>query len=255
MGNDITWEEFCNLYYDTAKEYARINMAKQKKLLGGLDRHVDEDYVIDDTVLSSLEKTYASYTSSRGAKVTTLLSRIVHNQLIDILESENKRGARKDELEVVERTLGEHLRAEALEVPREDLVARLMEAVSRLSPSDQVIIECYLSDRKTFVDEASGILDVSKNYVSVRKNRILLQLRSLMDTTESQYQEWKLSRYAEPKAYAGLEDPVQIYNPSTADEDLFEESFAVHKPAVNPIMPGISLYGIASMLLEANMTV
>lgn len=249
MEGNMTWEEFCNLYYDTAKDYARIALAKQKKLLGELDRHVDEDYVVDETVLSSLEKTYSTYTSSRGARVTTLLSRIVHNQLIDILETENKRGARKNDLENIERTLGEFLQAEALEIPRVDLVAKLMEAVSRLSPSDQVIIECYLHDRKTFVAEASGILDISENYVSVRKNRILSQLRTLMGTTLAEYNSWKAAETVSEPVHASMHS-YTLSDVSVSYNRMFREDNIKPAHPANPINPSLSVAWIAEAILQ-----
>ena len=95
--------------------------------------------------------------------------------------------------------------------------------------------------------------DVSKNYVSVRKNRILLQLRRLIDTTDSQYQDWELSRYAEPMAYAGLEDPDQIYNRFTTDMEECPETNVTLESAINPIMPGISLRSIALRILESDL--
>lgn len=44
-------------------------------------------------------------------------------------------------------------------------------------------------------------------------------------------------------------------NAYTVECDLSEENYVVHEPAVNSIMPGISLYAIASRLLESNMTI
>ncbi len=53
--NNLDWNEFCELYFETAKNYAIINLNRMKKKQGPLDRLVDEDYVIDCAVLAALE--------------------------------------------------------------------------------------------------------------------------------------------------------------------------------------------------------
>ena len=86
MKTEWTWNEFCELYYDTAKKSAEINLQKQVRKLGGVDRRVDLDYVRDSAALTAMEKAYAHFDASRGAKITTFLSTLVHNEIVDQLE-------------------------------------------------------------------------------------------------------------------------------------------------------------------------
>ena len=67
MKTEWTWNEFCELYFDSAKKSAEIYLQKQARKLGGLDRRVDLDYVRDSAVLTAMEKAYAHYDASKGA--------------------------------------------------------------------------------------------------------------------------------------------------------------------------------------------
>jgi len=260
MVNNNTWEEFCNLYYETAKELANRTLSKLRKSLGGLDRRVDESYVVDETVLSSLRKTYDNYSESRGESVVPLLSKIVHNQMVDILESETRRTERMADVEDVEKVFSEHLRAEALAIPHDDLIAKLMAAVRKLSASDQVIIDNFLSDQKTFIAKSSEILNISEKYVSVRKCRILAQLRTLMDTTPAQYFEWKQEHST---VFAGLSQDTSHYSDTDSDPDnvmLNYISYHHYRPLFfstslstslsNPINPALDAKDLATRLLR-----
>ena len=93
MKTEWTWNEFCELYYDTAKKSAEIYLQKQVRKLGGVDRRVDLDYVRDSAALTAMEKAYAHFDASRGAKITTFLSTLVHNEIVDQLEKESKAAA------------------------------------------------------------------------------------------------------------------------------------------------------------------
>ena len=103
MMNDLTWNEFCELYFDTAKHYAGIHLKHWKDKQGDVDRRVDEEYVIDCAVLTALEKTYTHFDSSRGAKITTYLSTIVHNELVDTLKKEQNAAKTQSDIEDVKK--------------------------------------------------------------------------------------------------------------------------------------------------------
>lgn len=186
MMTDLTWNEFCELYYETAKSSADMHLARLHAKLGGFDRHVDEAYVVDAAVLSALEKTYACFDSARGVKMTTYLSTLVHNELVDEVKKESRAAAKQrdiDDLKTALKSFSDDTSAEA----RAELIPRLMNAIAKLSPSDQVILNYYLEDRSTYISRSVETLGVSENYVSVRRHHIFERLPKLMEMTRADY--------------------------------------------------------------------
>lgn len=184
--NDMTWNEFCELYYDTARKQAVTNVNKMRGKLGEFDPHVDVDYVIDSATLEALQKTYTSFDASRGTKITSFLSTIVHNEVVDELKRQTKEAGIKDDVEnlkTIVREFSDDPSAEA----RARLIPRLMAAIEKLSPADQVILYNYLEDRSGYVTRSAQALQVSDNYISVRLFRILKKLPKLMEMSREDY--------------------------------------------------------------------
>ena len=248
MKTEWTWNEFCELYYDTAKKSAEINLQKQVRKLGGVDRRVDLDYVRDSAALTAMEKAYAHFDASRGAKITTFLSTLVHNEIVDQLEKESKAAAVQQDIDDV-KTAVKALKALADEAlsdtgssdARAKLIPRLRAAIDKLSPGDQIILNYYLEDKDTYVAKSVHALQVSENYVSVRRFRIFKQLPSLMEMTKSDYQRFCYDYEGGAFAGGGL-----LNN----DSVLFEMTLTRRRiTPVNPIQPSLDLEIMAARLV------
>ena len=248
MMTEWTWNEFCELYFDSAKKSAEIYLQKQARKLGGLDRRVDLDYVRDSAVLTAMEKAYAHYDASKGAKITTYLATLVHNEIVDLVEKESKAAAAQRDIDEV-KTAVKALKALADEAPsdtgssdaRAKLIPRLRAAIDKLSPGDQVILNYYLEDKDTYVAKSVHALQVSENYVSVRRFRIFRQLPALMDMTKADYQRFCYDY--EGGAFAG----GSLMN---NDSVLFEMTLTRRRiTPVNPIQPSLDLEIMAARLL------
>ena len=248
MKTEWTWNEFCELYFDTAKKSAEIYLQKQARKLGGLDRRVDLDYVRDSAVLTAMEKAYAHYDASKGAKITTYLATLVHNEIVDLVEKESKAAAAQRDIDEV-KTASKALKALADEAPsdtgssdaRAKLIPRLRAAIDKLSPSDQIILNYYLEDKDTYVAKSVHALQVSENYVSVRRFRIFRQLPALMEMTKADYQRFCYDY--EGGAFAG----GSLMN---NDSVLFEMTLTRRRiTPVNPIQPSLDLEIMAARLL------
>lgn len=190
MVNDMTWEEFCSLYYESAVKAAGIHLEKLRSRLGGWDPRVDESYVVDSSVLSALEKTFSRYDPLRGCRIATYLSSIVHNDLVDNLEREVKEAAMKASMPEARRC--DTVEDVASVLPQkviDHLMDRLRSAISLLSPSDQVILKFYIDDASTYVERSVELLGVSENCVRVRRSRIFGRLPRLMGVTAEEYRE------------------------------------------------------------------
>ena len=186
MMTDMTWDEFCELYYPTAKKDAKIHLQKIIGRKSDTNKYVDLDYVIDAAVLAALEKTYAHFDASSGAKITTYLARLVHNAVVDEYTKESKAAARQDDIEDLKaavRSFSDDMTPEA----KEELIARLRTAIAKLSPSDQVILGYWLDDKSSYVARAAETLGTSESYVSLRRFRIFKALPKLMGMTREDY--------------------------------------------------------------------
>ena len=248
MKTEWTWNEFCELYYDTAKKSAEIYLQKQARKLGGLDRRVDLDYVRDSAVLTAMEKAYAHYDASKGAKITTYLATLVHNEIVDLVEKESKAAAAQRDIDEV-KTAIKALKALADEAPsdtgssdaRAKLIPRLRAAIDKLSPSDQIILNYYLEDKSSYVAKSVQALQVSENYISVRRHRIFKLLPTLMEMTKADYQRFCYDYEGGAFAGGGL---------MNNDSVLFEMTLTRRRiTPVNPIQPSLDLEIMAARLL------
>jgi len=186
MTTDLNWNEFCELYYETAKSYAEIHLQRLVQKSGEPDKRVDLGYVRDSAVLSSLEKAFTHFDPGRGAKITTYLSTLIHNEIVDEMAKETKKAAAQqdiDDLKTVIRTFVDDDSPEA----RERLIPRLRAAVSKLSAGDQIILNYYLEDKSSYIARSAEALHISENYVSVRRHHILRRLPKLMEMTRGEY--------------------------------------------------------------------
>ena len=247
MKTEWTWNEFCELYYDTAKKSAEINLQKQVRKLKGVDRRVDLDYVRDSAALTAMEKAYAHFDASRGAKITTFLSTLVHNEIVDQLEKESKAAAAQRDIDDVKSAIKALALAEVgssdagSAAARAKLIPRLRAAIDKLSPGDQIILNYYLEDKDTYVAKSVHALQVSENYVSVRRHRIFKLLPTLMEMTKADYQRFCYDY--EGGAFAG----GSLMN---NDSVLFEMTLTRRRiTPVNPIQPSLDLEIMAARLM------
>ena len=248
MMTEWTWNEFCELYFDSAKKSAEIYLQKQARKLGGLDRRVDLDYVRDSAVLTAMEKAYAHYDASKGAKITTYLATLVHNEIVDLVEKESKAAAVQRDIDDV-KTAVKALKALADEAPsdtgssdaRAKLIPRLRAAIDKPSPSDQIILNYYLEDKSSYVAKSVHALQVSENYISVRRHRIFKLLPTLMEMTKADYQRFCYDYEGGAFAGGGL---------MNNDSVLFEMTLTRRRiTPVNPIQPSLDLEIMAARLL------
>ncbi len=247
MKTEWTWNEFCELYYDTAKKSAEIYLQKQVRKLGGVDRRVDLDYVRDSAALTAMEKAYAHFDASRGAKITTFLSTLVHNEIVDQLEKESKAAAAQRDIDDVKSAIKALALAEVgssdagSAAARTKLIPRLRAAIDKLSPGDQIILNYYLEDKDTYVAKSVHALQVSENYVSVRRHRIFKLLPTLMEMTKADYQRFCYDY--EGGAFAG----GSLLN---NDSVLFEMTLTRRRiTPVNPIQPSLDSEIMAARLV------
>lgn len=233
--NDLTWDEFCELYYDTARQYAEINLKKLRKRLGEFDPHVDVDYVLDSATLKALEKAYTSFDAGRG-RITTFLSTVVHNEMVDELRKQTREAGQQRDIDDVRQAVREFTDDDDSADARAKLIPRLMAAIDRLSPDDQVILFNYLEDPSDYVSRSAQALHISENYVSVRRNRIFKMLPKLMEMTREEYR-----RFCAEYERQTFADNASIHIGAAVT--------AVRAGRRNPILPSLDFDRMAGRLL------
>ena len=244
MKTDLTWNEFCELYFETARNYAGFHISRLVKK-GAPDKRIDLDYVKDAAVLHALDKAYAHFDSTRGARITTYLSTLVHNEVVDEFNRELKRTAAQEYVDEV-KTVIRMVKKGILEDEEENtanarvkLIPRLLAAIGNLSPSDQVILNYYLEDKSTYIARSVEVLHVRENYVSVRRNRVFALLPKLMEMTRSEYMRFCY----EGSGTLNSSDNLILYNAVNKNNITIE-----HVLRPNPILPSLNLDVMAERL-------
>ena len=232
MTTDLNWNEFCELYYDAARNYAEIHVQCLERKNGAFDRRVDLDYVKDSAVLSALEKAYAHYDAKRGVKITTYLSTIDHNEIVDELTRETKKAAVQQDIDDLKTAIRSYSDDDSPQA-REKLIPRLRAAIEKLSPGDQVILNYYLEDKSSYIARSVEALHVSENYVSVRRNRIFTQLPKLMEMTRNEYLQY-----------------CYEYESTVLAGNLTRPARTVRILPPNPIIPALDFQRMAEALLQ-----
>lgn len=189
MDNTSSWQNFCMLYYDQAMASAKYHLNKIKGSFHHWDERIDEDVICVDAVMEALQKAFVKFDPSRGSSLTTFLSRIVHNELVNELERETKSLSAQSNISThqeAEYTFRNIVSA-IPESTMDGLKVRLRSAILKLSPIDQSILGFFLEDPESFVSKSVESLGVTPGFVSVHKNRALAKLPSLMGMTANDY--------------------------------------------------------------------
>ena len=242
MMTDISWNEFCELYYESAMKAAEINLQRLRKKTGEFDKRVDLDYVKDAAVLAALEKAYSNFDSTKGVRITTFISSIVHNEIVDEVTKESKAAAAKQDIEDVKTVFKEYTDDDRYEA-RAALVPRMMAAIAKLPASDQVILNFYLEDKSSYIGRSAETLHVSEGYVSVRRHHIFKRLQKLMEMSPEDYLRYCLE--FESAALASSKKVVPRFETLPSDISFSRRAFRL-----NPILPSLDLERMAKRLLE-----
>lgn len=185
MITDQTFDEFCNKYYLDARRAADVTVANFIMENGQPHRSIDLDLVKDGAMVSALRKAYERFDkgNEKVASIKTFLSTIVRNQVLTGLRNESSAvGAnRKRSLYATDKK-GSAQTDDGLEMA--EIRSQVTESVRRLDPVDQVIINCWMEDKRSYCDEALSMLgwdEDKREEVKERKKKAFNQLQRMLN--------------------------------------------------------------------------
>ena len=221
MDFPLSHDEFLGTYYERAWKTAEITIADVVKKNGPIHPAIDVESVKAEGALAGLERTFENFDAAHpsGAKVTTLLDRIVWNCVLSelgratteakraglISQQPRKKGDDRKYRSLVpgiaqrQNTAGpveEHryIEVEGWQERKEELLNLMCRYLKRLPVNDQVILNHWAKDEKTYVERALAELGLehtsaNANWVYVRKNRALKTLAKLMGGQKPDYRD------------------------------------------------------------------
>ena len=224
MITDMTYEVFCNRWYEEAHRFADITIAKWRaSLQTPVSPSFDLDEVRSVAVSESLDKTYNTFDpdNESGASVKTYLSGIVHNTILSELKKANtadrrahgvekpRKDKQKEERECYSGIIKTGLQnmgntvvmgPHTYQVPsdrherKEDLLDRIPGFLQRLAPEDQIIIKFWCEDESTYISQSLEYLgweDTKRNHdrVSLRFKRAIARLGNMMGSLKDEFLE------------------------------------------------------------------
>ena len=183
--------QFYTQYQGVAEDFAKRTLTKLKTTFSHWDTRIDDDIIIVSAVDNALLKTYETFDPDKG-NIAPYLSRIVHNEVINELKKELKElnatingdmtSAQENEL-----TIGKMVERIPDDV-MDDLENKLRMAIGMLPEKERIILSLYLDNPDTYAEEAAQRLNITKDNVYLRKNRILTKIPSLMGVSREDYQ-------------------------------------------------------------------
>lgn len=187
----LNFDTFYKQYHETTKDFAKRTLTKLKNAFPHWDARIDDGIIIMSAVDNALLKTYRTFDPDKG-NIAPYLSRIVHNEVISELKKELKAlnaTINEDMTSVKDNdiTIGKMVERIPDDV-MDDLKNKLRMAIGMLPEKERIILSLYLEDPGTYAEKAAQRLNITKDNVYLRKNRILTKIPSLMGVSREDYQ-------------------------------------------------------------------
>lgn len=174
MVTDMKWNDFASLYYEQLKDIARKCLYNMKNKSACWDGRINDEDICENAAVDALEAAYINFDDKRGKSPIGYMSTIVHNNVVNELKNEQKSlGESVD-------TLGDQEENYSFGIYIANLKQCVRESISELSLIDQIVLKYYINNPKTYIVDVKEDLGLSENAISVRKNRAVKQLVSIM---------------------------------------------------------------------------
>ena len=186
MITNMDFDTFWNTNREVAGEIARNQLWRIKGKMVNWDRRIDDDAICDDSIVRAMQIVYDKYVPSRG-NLYGMLKTVLHNEMSDLVTEETARLSQLKGIgpcEEIDYTW-DQMAAEIHDSYMDDLITRLRYAIGQLKPLEQAIIEFYIDDPKTYVEESIEEFGIKPEAVYRYKNRALKKIPALMGMAPS----------------------------------------------------------------------
>lgn len=189
----LSLDTFYSQYQEIAENFAKRTLTKLKNTFSHWDARIDDGIIIMSAVDNALLKTYRTFNPDKG-DIAPYLSHIVHNEVISELKKElralnatitiNGNMTPDQDNDITIGKMVERIPDDVMD----DLKNKLRMAIEMLPEKERIILSLYLDDPGTYAEKAAQRLNITKDNVYLRKNRILTKIPSLMGVSREDYQ-------------------------------------------------------------------
>lgn len=227
MVENLTLNQFITVHYNDAVRALNKIVYDYREANKGISSYIDLELVKALTVIYSLEKVYLTYDVEKegAASIQTYLNKVLYNcfrselmkQWTQVKRNHPELKKVKDKvrdgmsghamitcakmagLDGVKREAHTYMDAYGMHARKEEVIERLMECIKKLNPADQVILDCWMHEKRNYVAaslERLGIENTAKSQSMIRQrfDRIKDRLAKMMGGAKPDYRDIYIPR-------------------------------------------------------------
>lgn len=244
----LSHDDFITVYYAEACSIADKTIGWVVKRQGSIHKSIDVELVKAKGVLDGLEKTYKNYDPEHesGARIKTLLNKVVRNSVLTELGKETTRARRdgwiapapkkrdpEEERRNPERGQGfipgirlrqsadgpfeahEYMESIGWAERKEDLIHIATKCLKWLPKHDRIIIEFYFEDKSTYVERSLEELEMENNHdnaswVYQRRDKAIKAIQRFFKKEEPNYRDISIDPFGDSNRLLLHSDNVSL---------------------------------------------
>ena len=227
MVENLTIDQFYDLHYDEAARALNKIVYDYAQAHKGISPYIDIELVKQMTIVSSLEKVYLTYDAERegAASMRTYLNKVLYNcfrselmkQWTQVKRNHPELVKVKDKVrdsiespaviseasvageDGIKREAHTYMQAYGVYERKEEVIERLVECIKKLNPTDQIILDCWMNEKRNYVAaalERLGLENTTKSQSMIRQrfDRIKDRLFKMMGGAKPDYRDIYIPR-------------------------------------------------------------
>lgn len=227
MVENLTLSQFFSRYYDDAVRALNKIVYDYAEANKGINPYIDIELVKHLTIIYSLEKVYLTYDVERegAASIFTYLNKVLYNcfrselmkQWTQVKRNHPEFVKVKDKVrdsivapaviteakvagsDGIKREAHIYMEAYGVHERKEEVIMRLVECIKKLNPADQIILDCWMHEKRNYVAAALERLDLentskSQSMIRQRFDRIKDRLFKMMGGAKPDYRDIYIPR-------------------------------------------------------------
>jgi hypothetical protein len=227
MIQNLTLDQFISRYYDDAARALNKIVYDYVQANKGISPYIDLELVKQLTIIYSLEKVYLTYDVDRegAASLHTYLNKVMfncfrselmkqwtqvkrnHPEFVKVKDKVREdmtspaviTAAKVAGVDGIKREAHTYMDAYGVYERKEEVIDRLMECIKKLNPADQVILDCWMHEKRNYVAaslERLGIENTARSQSMIRQrfDRIKDRLAKMLGGSKPDYRDIYIPR-------------------------------------------------------------